>query len=98
MRSLIQSYGLVDFVENWITTEEEEKLEDWKRTDELLRGWIRATIDEDLLVLVEHLETTKQVFDKLEQSLTQPFQPGIDSGKIYIHTLDFSHTCNVYPM
>ncbi|KAM7474381.1 hypothetical protein LguiB_021624 [Lonicera macranthoides] len=83
MLSLIQSYDLVRFalkvtaeVEKEI--EEEKKLEDWKRTDELLRGWIRATINENLLVLLEHSETTREDFNTLEKRLTQPFQPGFN--------------------
>ncbi|KAM7470121.1 hypothetical protein LguiA_008304 [Lonicera macranthoides] len=77
MLSLIQSYGLLRFTSKLPTKEEEEdekKLEDWKRTDELLRGWIRATINENLLVLLEHSETTREDFDTLEERLTQPFQ------------------------
>lgn len=88
MLSLIQSYGLVRFATGIITAEEivdEEKRKDWNSTDELLRGWIRATINEDYLAIVEHLETTKQAFDTLEQCSIQPFRTGPNTGKIYIY-------------
>lgn len=91
MLSLIQSQGLRGFIHNISKTtsndnmkEEEEEIEKdeyWRRTDELVRGWILATLHEDLVTLVERLETAKQVWAMLEEKLTQPFLHGIDTGK-----------------
>ena len=55
-------------------TWEKENLEykEWERSDGLLRGWILATLNQDLLPQVSMLKTAQDVWLALEKALNQP--------------------------
>ena len=43
----------------------------WRRSDRLLRGWITGTLNEDTLVIVVGLDTTKDVWIAFDDSFAQ---------------------------
>ncbi|XP_058215894.1 uncharacterized protein LOC131326970 isoform X3 [Rhododendron vialii] len=55
--------------------EEHRTYTGWKRSDDLVRGWILATVVEELLPQVMNLVTAREVWIKLGKILTPAFQP-----------------------
>ncbi|KAF7142263.1 hypothetical protein RHSIM_Rhsim05G0058400 [Rhododendron simsii] len=57
--------------ERW---EEERMYTGWKRSDGLVREWILAMVTEEILLQVMHLETAREVWNKLKKIFTPTFQ------------------------
>ncbi|KAK3038016.1 hypothetical protein RJ639_029967 [Escallonia herrerae] len=51
----------------------------WKKTDQLLQGWIIQRLNEDFLVHVHHLKTAKEVWAMLERNFGYQAPPGFNA-------------------
>ena len=100
MVHLIETQGLLGFINGMVpmppermvvpdgsSTKEVENPDygSWQRSDELLRGWILGTLEQDALQLVKHLKTAEAMWRKLEETLTNYFVPDNVVGKLTLH-------------
>ncbi|KAH7854031.1 hypothetical protein Vadar_009306 [Vaccinium darrowii] len=78
MRDFIDRRGLIGFIDG--TAKEEIGNQDyymaWKRSDNLVQGWILATITEDICLELRHLRTAKDLWEELKKRFdpTSPFR------------------------
>ncbi|XP_058205429.1 uncharacterized protein LOC131319264 isoform X2 [Rhododendron vialii] len=66
MRDFIRMRGLIGFIEG-VAAEEHNQDETWKRSNNLVRGWILVTLSEDIRPRVLPFETAKGLWTRLEK-------------------------------
>ncbi|KAI8562678.1 hypothetical protein RHMOL_Rhmol03G0053200 [Rhododendron molle] len=63
MRDFIDRRGLIGFIKD-VDVEETNRDEAWKRSDNLVQGWILATLSEEIRLRVLSKETRQRVLPK----------------------------------
>ncbi|CAK9188330.1 unnamed protein product [Ilex paraguariensis] len=79
-------------------TREKENMEykEWERSDGLLRGWILATLSQDLLPQVSMLKTAQDVWLTLAKALNQPVLDETKTGANRACSKNLAHYLPLY--
>ncbi|KAE9465754.1 hypothetical protein C3L33_02338, partial [Rhododendron williamsianum] len=84
MRDFIRMRGLIGFIEG-AAVEERDQDEAWERSNNLVRGWILATLSEDTRLRVLSSESAKGLWRRLEKifDATRSLIPQLDEETEY---------------